>query len=111
MILNSLIGETLAPLNVPVSFQNYSGNASTYITYFEFNQGGARYADDDEEQTMYSIQVDIWSKANYKSIEVQVEELMRKAGFYRIGAGEFYEEDTKFHHKYFRFNYYMENGE
>lgn len=105
MILNKLIEDTLAPLNVPISFQNYSGNATTYITYFEYNQGGALYADDEEKKTNYSIQVDIWSKANYKNLEIQVKDLLSKAGFTRVASGEFYENDTKFHHKYFRFNY------
>lgn len=103
MSLNSLIISTLAPTGVPVSFQTYTGTAITYITFFEYNQQGALFADDTEQETRYSIQVDVWSKGNYKNVVEQVRTLMTSAGFTRNGEGELYESDTKIFHKYFRF--------
>lgn len=103
MNLNSLVISTLAPTSVPVNFQTYTGNATTYITFFEYNQQGALFADDTEQRTQYSVQVDVWSKGNYKNVVEQVRDLMINAGFIRNSEGELYENDTKTFHKYFRF--------
>lgn len=105
MNLNSLVISTLASTGIPVSFQVYKGNATTYITFFEYNQQGALFADDTEQRTQYSVQVDVWSKGNYKNVVEQVRELMTSAGFTRNSEGELYENDTKTFHKYFRFYY------
>lgn len=105
MNLNNLIINTLNPINVPVSFQTYTGNATTYITFFEYNQQGAVFADDTEQRTQYSVQVDVWTKGNYKAVVEQVRTLMTNAGFIRNSEGELYENDTRTFHKYFRFYY------
>jgi len=103
--LNSLVISTLAPTGVKVSFQTYTGSDTTYITFYEYNQQGALFADDTEQRTQYSIQVDVWSKGNYKNVIEQVRALMTSAGFIRNSEGELYENDTKTFHKYFRFYY------
>jgi len=96
---------TLKPTGVPVYPLNYPGEATTYITFFEYNEMGALYAEDVEVKTRYSYQVDIWSKGNYTALVKQVFELMTAAGFRRNSAAEFYEKDTKINHKVFRFYY------
>lgn len=103
MNLNSLIIATLTPTNVPVSFQKYSGSSTTYITFFEYNQQGALFADDLERETRHSIQVDIWSKGNYGALVEQVRILLTDAGFTRNSENEFYEDDTQTFHKVMRF--------
>lgn len=103
MNVNSLVISTLAPTGVPVNFQTYSGKATTYITFFEYNQQGTLFADDTEQRTQHSVQVDVWSKGNYKNVVEQVRALMVGAGFIRNSEGELYENDTKTFHKYFRF--------
>lgn len=105
MSLNQLIISTLAPTGIPVTFQSYTGNATTYITFFEYNQQGALFADDTEQRTRYSVQVDVWSKGNYAELVEQVRTLMLDAGFFRNSEGELYENDTRTYHKYFRFYY------
>lgn len=105
MNLNNLIISTLAPTGVKVSFQTYTGSDTTYITFFEYNQQGALFADDVEQNTRYSVQVDVWSKGNYKNIVEQVRELMTNVGFIRNSEAELYEDDTKIFHKVFRFYY------
>lgn len=105
MNLNSLIMSTLAPTGVPVTFQTYTGAATTYITFFEYNQQGALFADDTEQETRYSVQIDVWSKGNYKSLVGQVRVLMINSGFIRNSEAELYEDDTKVFHKVFRFYY------
>ncbi len=103
MSLNNLIVSTLTPTGIPVSFQSYTGSATTYITFFEYNQQGALFADDTEQRTQHSVQVDIWSKGNYADAVEQVRTLMTEAGFTRNSEGELFESGTKTFHKYFRF--------
>lgn len=111
MSLNKLIMDTLKPTGVPVSFQTYTGTASTYITFFEYNQNAALNADDEEITTNYSIQVDIWSKGDYTSIVKQAKDLMKQAGFRRTTETELYEPDTKIFHKVLRFSFVEEKEE
>lgn len=108
MNIHNLIKTTLEPTKVTTSLLTYTGTATTYITYFEYNQRGSLYLEDDEETTTHSIQVDIWSKGNYLTLVEQVKNLMKQAGFTRNSEAEFFEEDTKFFHKVLRF-YYEEN--
>lgn len=103
MSLNDLITTTLAPTKVPVHFQKYTGKATTYITFFEYNQQGILFADDSEQRTRHSMQVDVWSTGDYDSLVEQVKELLRNEGFTRNSETEFYENDTQTYHKVLRF--------
>lgn len=104
--MNSLIINTLKPTNVPVAFQVYTDDETTYITFFELNQQSGLQADDIEVKTQHSFQVDVWSQDNYSALVKQVRDLMTEEGFRRINEAEFYEDDTKMFHKSFRFYYY-----
>ncbi|KIP21135.1 hypothetical protein JV16_01629 [Anoxybacillus ayderensis] len=105
MSLNKMIIDTLKHVGVPVAFQTYSGTATTYITFFEYNQFSALNADDEEQQTAHFIQVDVWSKGDYTSIVQQVKERMIAAGFRRTSEVDLFEEETKTYHKAIRFSY------
>ncbi|MBW9219264.1 hypothetical protein K1I43_12055 [Anoxybacillus sp. ST70] len=105
MSLNKMIIETLKHVGVPVAFQTYSGTATTYITFFEYNQFSALNADDEEQQTAHLIQVDVWSKGDYTSIVQQVKERMIAAGFRRTSEVDLFEQETKTYHKAIRFSY------
>lgn len=108
MILNSLIINTLKPLNVPVRFQTLldsDGDPDIYITFFEFNQRGALHGDDQEIKTGHSFQVDIWSKGDYTSLAKQVKESLLGIGFTRIMETEFFETESRTYHKVLRFNF------
>jgi hypothetical protein len=105
MSLNQLIINTLKPLGVPVGFHKYQGSAATYITFFEFNQNGALFADDEEQLTSHSIQVDIWSKGDYTELVKQVKNELMNVGFSRPTENELYENDTELFHKVLRFNF------
>jgi len=105
MSLNSLIISMLQPLDVPVAFQHYTGQATTYITFFEFAVNGALYGDDKELKSDHAVQVDIWSVGDYTDLVRQVKETLINIGFIRTYETELYEEDTKIFHKVFRFNF------
>ena len=98
-----MIISTLAPTEVPVAFLNYTGGATTYITFFEYNQQGSLFADNFEQHTRHSLQVDVWSKGDYVSLVEQVKELLKPIGFTRNSETEFFEDDTQIFHKVMRF--------
>lgn len=105
MSLNALIIKTLKSLNVPVAFQNYNGSESTYIRFFEYNQNGALYADDEEVKTGYFIQIDVFSMGDYTNLVKEVKKELKAVGFIRSMETESYENDTKTYHKVMRFNF------
>lgn len=109
-MINKLIIDTLKPLNVPVAFQIYSGSESTYITFFEYLEQGEAFADDCEESTGYYIQVDIWSKGDYSTLNTQLINILQNAGFMRISSQDLYEPDTGIYHRGIRF-FYLKNKE
>jgi hypothetical protein len=104
-VINSLVVQTLNSLNVPVSFQRYTGKESTYITFFEFMEQGELYADNEEKATGYYIQVDVWSKDDYIDLAENVKSLMIAAGFMKTYAADLFERDTRIYHKVIRFYY------
>ena len=106
-MIRKLIVETLKPLNVPVTFQKYSGKADTYITFHEYFETGEEYEDDEETLTAHYVQIDIWSKNDYEELVKKVKENLTKIGFKRINEVDLYEEDTKIYHKGLKF-YYLE---
>ena len=103
--MNTLIINTLKPIGVPVTFQNYAGKETTYITFFTYLEQGEEFADDEEIVTGHYIQVDVWSKGNYMEVVNEVKERMKQAGFRRRSEYELYEKDTKIFHKVLRFVY------
>ncbi|WP_156290786.1 hypothetical protein [Oceanobacillus salinisoli] len=111
MNLNSLIINTLNPTGVPVAYQNYTGSESTYIRFFEFDQGAGVEADDEEQNSVHYIQVDIFSSGNYLSLVKQVKDLMKQADFKKNHETELFEDDTKLYHKVLRFYFISKNEE
>lgn len=108
MNINSLVISTLQPLNVPVVFLTYSGDARPYITFLEIDQRSAFDSDDEEKNTNHSIQVDIFHTSNYVDLVDSVKQNMIAAGFTRSSERDFYETDTRLYHKVIRFSYYEE---
>lgn len=107
-MINSIVINALSSLNTPVSFQKYSGSATTYITFFEYLGQGESFADNEEKSTGHYIQVDIWSLSDYSTLVNSVLTAMKTAGFKRISEADLYENDTKIYHKPIRF-FYLEN--
>lgn len=105
MNIKELIENTLKPLKIPVCFQVYNGTATTYITYFRYNEQGEAWAENKEKATGFYIQVDRWSKKDCSEIDEQIVSLMELAGFTRTTAQDLYEQDTKTFHKAMRFCY------
>lgn len=102
--MNKLIIDTLKGLGVPVSFQKYKGTESTYITFFSYDGRSALLADDQEKQTRYYYQVDIWSKGDYTTLVNSVRQALINVGFLRLSEFDLFEDDTETFHKVLRFS-------
>jgi len=99
------LSDILQPTGISVTKLRYSGNDTTYITYFNYNEQGEAFAEDIEIATSYYIQVDIWTKDDFTDLYNQALSLMTQAGYYRTYAYELYESDTQLKHKIVRFQY------
>lgn len=105
-MINKLIMDTLKPLNLPVANLRYASAASTYITFFTYNEQGEAWAEDKEITTGFYMQVDVWSTVDFTSLVEQVKSLLGNVGFSRTYVTELFEPDTKLYHKVLRFVYY-----
>lgn len=105
MTISKKVREVLKPTGVPVVKLKYSGEESTYITFFQYNEMGSLYADDEELESRLSIQVDVWSIGDYTELVKEVKRLMYNAGFRRNSLRETYEDDTKIFHTVIRYYY------
>lgn len=109
-MVNSLITSTLAPLNIPVCFQKYSGTASTYITFFNYLNKGETFSDDKEEGTGYYIQLDLWYKTDVRDLAKQISDLLIDQGFTKSNIRDMpYDADTKIYHTVISVFYLEEN--
>ena len=109
MNMNKVILEALKPIGIPVSFQIYSGEKESYITFFIYNEKGEMFAEDEEAITGVYIQVDVWTKGDYTDIVKRVKELLKLEGFQRSSEIDLYEDDTGIYHKGIRFFYAQNN--
>ena len=110
MSIKSLIIDILNPLGVPVDFEIYDGEETTYITFSEYLEQGEVFSDNEEIVTGHYIQIDVWSKGNLSKLVDQVKALLKKAGFIRKTEHGLYEPDTQIYHRVIRF-FYVENKE
>ena len=111
MNLNQLILETLKDVGASSNYMNYTGSESTYVTFFEYDQGAGLEADDEEQNTVHYVQIDIYSRGNFLSIVKNVKRKMKQAGFKKNFETEMYEDDTKLFHKVLRFYFISETEE
>lgn len=104
------LSDVLQPTGVPVNKLKYTGSATTYITYFNYNEQGEAFAENREIATSYYIQVDIWTKDDFTDLYKQVLSLMTQAGYFRVYAYETYENETQIKRKIIRFQYCEESA-
>ncbi len=73
------------------------------LTYFEVDNIGNLYADDQEIGSEIVFQIDLWSQASLSSYALAVDDIMTGLGFARITSQDLYEVDTKIYHKVMRY--------
>ena len=104
--MNKNVFSTLKNLDIPVRYQHYTGEADHYITYFTYLEKGEEFADDEEIETGYYIQVNLFGRdgRTMEVLEEKIKEEMKSNNFTRISNWDApYEKDTKLYHKVFRF--------
>ena len=82
-----------------------------YITYFELTNFDSEFSDDEATASSIEIQVDIWTKGNPQKIAEESDRTMTDLGYYRYGASDLYEDDTKIFHKVLRYETKKLKGE
>jgi hypothetical protein len=110
MSINAAVIAALKDIGIPVNFQVYNGDATQYITFFEYNQTENAVYDDKEARTNHYIQVDIWSASNYSALVDATREALLEAGFVRRSENENYEAEMKLYHKVIRLIYVEERN-
>jgi hypothetical protein len=105
MSINSTIIGALKPLNIPVVFHNYSGTATTYITFFTVSQRTLLNADDEEYATTYTIQIDVSSKGNLDPTVQSVKDYLKPLGFTRRNEMDLYNSTSSTYRKMLTFGY------
>lgn len=110
-MINNLIINALTSLNIPVTFQKYSGNEPTYITFFTYLNQGEDFSEDDEETTGYYLQLDIWYKTDIGDLQKQIVNLLKEQGFRKLDIRELpYETNTGIYHTAISLFYLEENN-
>ncbi|KEI02906.1 prohead protease [Clostridium botulinum C/D] len=106
-LLNKILNDSeiinLLP-NKKAFFLRAEAPQNPYLEYEIVNEYGANYEGNKETFTTYVIQVDIFSKGDYTSLEDIVKKKLLSAGFNRDMAADLYEKDTKLFHKAMRFS-------
>lgn len=100
-MINTVFG-ALNPLDVDVAFEEYTGQADTYIRFFFLPQVQFD-SDDDEQYTVHYVQVDFFTKWDYTKLTKDIKEAMKTAGFKKNFEDQRYETDTELFHKILRF--------
>jgi hypothetical protein len=73
------------------------------ISYFEVDNTGSLYADNQEIASGIIYQIDLWGEASLTAYAKAVDTVMTGLDFARVSATDLYEDDTKIYHKAMRF--------
>jgi len=72
-------------------------------SYFELDNTGNLYADDQEIGSEIIYQIDLWSKASLTAYALGVDSAMTSLDFSRIQSLDLFETDTRIFHKSMRY--------
>lgn len=110
LLRSILFDERIATLVNDKIFLLKAPNNTTapYIEYEVLNEEGSLYAENQEIETNYRIQIDVFTKGSYAAIVKAIKNVMKENGFMKEFGGSLYEEDSKLFHYILRFNYESE---
>lgn len=89
-------------IEIPVSFLDYKGDKTTYITYQNIDIDNSFSGDDEILGYVDYYDIDIFSKGNYLKIVNEVKKIMKTGGFMwqpSRTSQDMKEEDTGYYHK------------
>lgn len=85
MNIYNVLKTALTPLTIPHVPMSYSGNETTYATYFEYDNKAGAYAEINKEMAReYYVQVDLWSNTLQVDLKEQIKMLLTSNKFYDI---------------------------
>ena len=106
----SAIKKAISPI-MPAAHGHYGGTATTYATYFMYNEQPEEYAENAPITTGSYWQIDLWrepndsNKTDLDDLKEQVKTALSSIGFQGFTAQELYESDTKTDHIALRCNF------
>ncbi|CAM2079105.1 MAG: Phage protein [uncultured Clostridium sp.] len=100
--ISSLVSNKIYLLKAP------DNTIAPYIEYEVLNEEGSLFAENEEIETNYRIQIDVFTKGCYTSIVKAIKNVMKENGFMKEYGGSLYEENLKLFHYILRFNYESE---
>jgi hypothetical protein len=114
--LISLLGGIITNDSVTYNriYQLMAPNANEFprLVFWEMDNIGANFADDEEQESEISIQIDIYTKNQSTSdIAKEVDNLMKSIGFFRTASTDQYNEDndTQIYEKHMRYSITIAN--
>lgn len=72
-------------------------------SYFELENTGNLYADDQEIGSELIFQIDLWGKTSLTNYAIDVNNVMTSLDFSRISSQDLYEADERIYHKSMRY--------
>lgn len=100
--VTSLVSNKIYLLKAP------DNTVAPYIEYEVLNEEGSLYAENEEIETGYRIQIDVFTKGSYTAIVKTIKNVMKENEFTKEFGGSLYEEGPKLFHYILRFNYESE---
>jgi hypothetical protein len=73
------------------------------LSYFEVDNTGNLYADDQEIGSEFVYQIDLWHTASLTALAMAVDSAMKTLDFARITAQDLYEQADRIYHKSLRY--------
>ena len=84
---------------VPVAHLRYKGSETTYIVWTITGNSPALCGDDEPIYTTCAVDVDVYSKGNYKDVVTEIKKLMKQNEWiWAEDSSEMYEDDTALYH-------------
>lgn len=98
---------------IPVSFLQYNGHETTYITYMNTNIDTPFYSDNTLKNYVDYYDFDVYSKGNYFDVIDSMKNILEQNGFIwqpSQSSTDMFEEDTGYYHKTLCFAYIRNEG-
>jgi len=87
-------------VQIPIDFAEYTGSATTYLTYISITDDPALAGDDEILTSVIQYDIDIFTKGNYLNILKSIKTLMKNNGWMWMGdSPDMFEKDTGYFHK------------
>ena len=96
------VSTALAGVGVSVQFM-IRPTALPAISFDFGPERGAVYGDGQERESEFSVQVDIWTQSDFKTLAATVHAAMKAAGFRRYDSQELLDETTSTYQKAMRY--------